>query len=93
MVYQYVISSNINIFHFQLNINIHPSRPYVTYMSQKNNFLAGEIFLIFFFFFLSENNFNVIMNRNFFWTHISILRFCGVKVYRCNYNRKSTRIV
>ena len=49
MVYQYVISSNINIFHFYLNIYIHPSRPYVTNMSQKNNSLAGEIFMIFFF--------------------------------------------
>ena len=49
MVYQYVINSYINIFYFQLNIYYHPSRPYVTYMSQKNNFLPGEIFRFFFF--------------------------------------------
>ena len=51
MVYQYVISSNINIFHFQLNIYYTPFKTVCDIYVTKNNFLAGEIFLIFFLFF------------------------------------------
>ena len=78
MVYQYVISSYINIFHFQLNIYYTPFKTVCDICHKKNNFLAGEIFRIFF---LVKAIFNVNTNRKKIWTNISILRFCGANVH------------